>query len=345
MPADYWTEAGRMMSSGLLVAAIAIPLGLIARGLRPKQEKGEPFLPRYAPWRVPWSGYDVLAAFLLWRLMPMALFFMLDKAGFYTAVYGPDFPALNANEVDEANTIRVLWAYLFAMPLTVGLLWLGARLLYPQWRPTLAGRREIAGRVWLALVAWCVITPLVLVFNSGVNELFNHFDVEPAKHPLAKLGHRPLLDRILLSLQACAAAPMTEELFFRWILLAWCVGRTRFLDAGTAPSTAVRPWFVMAAAGVLAVLEGKSLAPRVFAGILALWTCRRLAQDPHRRGEPAPSTRPPPSSRSRIPASGPVPCRSSYSALLWDGWRCAPTAFWCPLSFTDCSTRCRSCTF
>ena len=61
MPADIWTEAAKMATSGLLVATVAIPVGLVARALRPKDE---PSLPRWKPWRVPWGGFELTFAFL-----------------------------------------------------------------------------------------------------------------------------------------------------------------------------------------------------------------------------------------------------------------------------------------
>jgi membrane protease YdiL (CAAX protease family) len=264
-----------MATSGLLVAAVALPVALVARALR---LKGEPLLPRWKPWPVPWNGVDVTLAFIAMVVVLPVMTLLLWKSGFYESVYGPSLPPPDAKDVDleklkEANSVRGLWAGLFALPVLLGLLWVAARALYPNRKPALAGRGSIAGEVTFAVLAWLVIAPTVLIIHAAVNELFNHFGVRPEAHPLTKLGNRPPLDRALFAFQACVAAPLIEELFFRGILLPWCVGRSKFLEKGVLPGTAARPWFVMIAGcllAALALLGNKSLAPLEFAVLLAL---------------------------------------------------------------------------
>ena len=238
---------------------------------------------------MPWGGFEVLVAFLaIFHALPTLIFLTLSVCKFYQALYGADFPAPDAKDVNpewlkEANTLRALWANLLALPLTLALLWFTARTLYPKWKPALAGNGSTAGKLWLAVLAWLAIAPVVLVFNSAVNEVFKHFGVSPGTTPLTKLGNRPPVDQVLFVLEACIAAPLREELFFRGILLAWCIGRTKSLATGVSPLTAARPWFVMHAAILLAVIltpqppaDGssrdwvKTLAPVVFAGLLAV---------------------------------------------------------------------------
>jgi membrane protease YdiL (CAAX protease family) len=275
VPADFWTETQKMVTAGLLVAAVALPVALVARALRPK---GEPLLPPWKPWRVPWDGFAVALAFLAMMAAPPAAGLVLSKAGFYRAVYGPNFPAPGAEvvpseQLQEASTRRILWTGLVSLPPLVALLWLAARVLYPKWNPSLTGRGSVAGLVWLAVLAWVAVTPPVLVFNAGVNEVLKQLGGVPEEHALAKTAGRPLVDQVLLLLGTSVAAPLVEELFFRGILLPWCVGRMKVPGAGVGPATAARPWFLILAAAVLAstpILGGKSPAPLAFAGVLAV---------------------------------------------------------------------------
>lgn len=276
MPIDL-SEAARMTTSGLLVAAVALPAGLLARVLRPK---GEPLLPRWAPLPVPWSGFEVVVAFplVLLFVVPPVIIGMLNDAGFYTAVYGADFPDAKAKDIGaeraaEAATLRMLWASLFALPLQLGALLLARRALYPAWRPVPLGSR--AGKVWLAVVAWLALTPVVLLTHAAVGAVAQHLDAPPDTHSLAKLGNRPPLDQVLFFIEACVTAPLREEVVFRGILLCWCVGRMKLAGAGVSAVTGARPWFVMAAAVVYAGLSGKppavAFAVLLAVGLLVMW--------------------------------------------------------------------------
>jgi membrane protease YdiL (CAAX protease family) len=272
VPGDFWTETQKMATAGLLVAAVAVPVALAARALRPK---GEPLLPPWSPWRAPWDGFAVIGAYVvLLRVVPLLVFLLLNGTGFFAAVYGPDFPPFNPKDADsdpqkEANTLRTLWAGLLALPPSLALLWGLARVLYPKWRPGLGGRGSLAAKVALAVFAWLVVTPAVLLFHVAVNETYEYyFRVLPEPHALSRLGSRPALDRALFVLEACVGAPIREELFFRSVLLAWCVGRLR--AAGRSPLAHARPWIVMAFAIAFAATEGKTAGPLVFAGVLAV---------------------------------------------------------------------------
>jgi membrane protease YdiL (CAAX protease family) len=289
-----------MAASGLLVAAVAVPVALVARALRPR---GEPLLPRWKPWRVPWGGVEALLAFLAMGVAGFATDIVLSTSGFYQVVYGPNFapPPERADGAQggsgpqdeararereqrrqEASNRHALWSGLLSLPPLVALYWFVARAIYPNWKASLIGRGSLAGKVWLAVVAWLVVTPPVLAFNAAVNELFKHFGVAPEEHSLTKAAGGPWLDRVLLVVGVSVTAPVVEELFFRGILLPWCVGRSKLLAPGVAPPSAWRPWLVMAAAGLLAASPsaGRSVAPVLFVGVLAvglavLWRFQR----------------------------------------------------------------------
>jgi membrane protease YdiL (CAAX protease family) len=273
-----------MATSGLIVAAIALPVAILARASRPR---GEPLLPPWKPWRVPWNGFEVIGAFVLVELLRAVFLEGLTDRGFYQWVYGSDFPRPRAEGVaperlQEAATLRMLWASLFALPPALALLWLAVRLQHRDSTFAFAGRGSLPGRVCLAVAVWVVIAPVVLAFNAAVNETFKYFGVPPEEHSLTKLGGRPLLDQSLFVLQACLGAPLMEELLFRGVLLSWCVGRTKFVEAGVAPGTAARPLFVTGAAIVFAfLLGGGRVAPLAFAclltaGLGAVWHFARV---------------------------------------------------------------------
>ena len=267
---------------------------------------------------VPWSGFEVVVAFLVVSLvLPVAALEILNASGFYQQVYGPDFPTPKAAGVEpeaakEASTLRILWAGLVALPVVLGLLWAARHTFYPTWKPVRSG--STAGKVWLAVVGWLALTPVVLAFNAAVNAVSQQFDVTPETHALAKLGGRPLMDQVLFAMEACVGAPLREEIVFRGIILFWCVGRMKLPGAGVTPVTAARPWLVMSAALAFAVLLGEGRpAPIVFTGLLTvglgvLW--RHTRTGARRRGR---CTRPRRCSRWCIRACGRTRCHCSRS--------------------------------
>ena len=90
MPADLTSELTRMVTCGLTVAAVAVPVGFIAWRLA--RRRGEPLLPGPKPWRVPWTGFEVFVAFfLLNALVPLIVSSALSQSGFYQQIYGSGF--------------------------------------------------------------------------------------------------------------------------------------------------------------------------------------------------------------------------------------------------------------
>ncbi len=269
MPNDL-SELARAAAAGALVVAVALPAALVARALRPK---GEPLLPRWKPFPVPWGGFEVTIAFIaISFVVPLVALEVLNESGFYQIVYGDDFPLPKAEGIGperkfEAGTLRMLWANLFALPIALGALALTRYSFYPKWHPKPNG--SVAGKVALAVVAWAVLTPVVLLLHVVVNAVSQQLDVPPDTHSLAKLGPRPLRDQILLALEACVGAPLREEILFRGLLLWWCVGRIKFPGAGVSPVTSLRPWFVMCAATAYTATGGR-WQPVAFACVLVV---------------------------------------------------------------------------
>jgi membrane protease YdiL (CAAX protease family) len=263
--AESWIEIGRMATAGGIVAAVAIPFGLITTAIVLRRKLV--LLPRWKPWRVPWSGFAVLAAFL--------------------AVY-PFAAGLIHETLVKNGRIAEREASLAAFPLQLALLIVGWCAFYPRWRlfrrdaavlrsdsaspghPIPIGA-AFARAMTLAILAWALIAPFVLVIHGFVNWTFTQLELTPEQHPLTQLGRGEAGERVSLLVQACLTAPIIEELFFRGILLSWMIGarerETGGLQAQPLFAPPARPLVVMAVAVVDCLLRGKT-GPIIFAGIL-----------------------------------------------------------------------------
>ncbi|VTT96734.1 hypothetical protein : Abortive infection protein OS=Isosphaera pallida (strain ATCC 43644 / DSM 9630 / IS1B) GN=Isop_0788 PE=4 SV=1: Abi [Gemmataceae bacterium] len=240
MPGEFTTEAVQMLTAGAIVSAVAVPLGLVGRV---QGGAGRPLaVTARCPWRVPWGGFEVFAAFLLVAVtIPLA-------------VAQSRLPALAVGVV--------------ALPIQLTFLAATVRFLYPKWPVPWANPFAALPP---AVVVWAVLTPAVLLFHAGIVQLFTASGLKPDEHPLAKFTGGDEFTRLLFLLQACVAAPLIEEVLFRGVLLPWVVGsRPGSPGAGSPPATpaALRPWLVVGCAVAVAALSGK-VGPVVFAAVLA----------------------------------------------------------------------------
>lgn len=283
MPAELLTEASRMLTAGGIVAAVAVPVGVLvwfARGsLR--------LLPAWKPWRTPWGAFEAVVAFLVLSVVvPDVVLLGLSRANFFQQVYGEHFPGMPAGPVpaveasaavvgvpaavathdahEVATIVRRLWAMALALPLQLALCFAACRALYPTWRSP----RPSGNEVPLGVAGWLILAPVVLVFNLAVNLVFTLVDVPPESHQLTKLGGRSALDSALFLFQASVAAPLIEEIVFRGVILSWILGGRKPRPAPDVP-TAYRPWAVVLAAVLFALLPGRP-GPVIFAGLLAV---------------------------------------------------------------------------
>ena len=313
MPVDLWNDAARMVGCGLSVAAVAAPVGLASWVLA--RRAGQPVLPRFRPWRVSWSGFEVIVAVLVLNLVVPALMFVaLAQSPFFQMVYGAEFPRLTevpapsleasaavvgavAAIVDhdhrmEISAVRGLWTGTISLPVQLGLLLAAWLVMYRRW----PGRGLVAvllARISLAVITWAGLTMVVLGVHAVVNWAFTELGWLTEDHPLSKLSAaRPTIDHVLFFFQAGVAAPVIEEVLFRGVLLGWLVGGRSLLVGPPGPrfprpSADRRVWPVLVigvgAAAVMAHEPGGALTlavvtrgPVLFAlGLLAGWVVLR----------------------------------------------------------------------
>ncbi len=252
MDGEFWSDTANMLIAGAIVAAVSLPVGLVA--WRSVQRNSKPLLLPWLPYRGPWSGLEVIFAFfVVFILIPETIAMVLVKTEIFAAV--------PQDQAETATIIRFLWSRVLALPLQLTILLGTCRVLYPQWwfqaRPTLAAQ------VVVALVAWMALTPLVLGTNALVNVVFALLQWQRDTHPLVKLGGRPLHESVLFVIQACIAAPIIEEAMFRGLILAWVMGR-KAKSSFDVPEH-FRPWLVVLIAIAFAAISLRDGVP-VFSG-------------------------------------------------------------------------------
>ena len=263
MTAESWSEIGKMATAGGIVASVAIPFAIITAAVVVRRQVA--LLPRWKPWRVPWGGFEVLAIFLVVVvLVPLAL--------------------VKLGGIAERS------ASLAAFPIQIAFVIVAWRVHYPRWKPF---RRDIAvfksdptsldqpipigaafaRAMTLAVLAWALLTPIVLVIHGLVTWVSTQLDLTPEQHPLTSLGGGEGWEQVLLLLQACLVAPIIEELMFRGILLPWMIGagerNLSGLHANPTGAFVDRPLIVMSIAVLYAAASGKA-GPIAFAVVLSL---------------------------------------------------------------------------
>jgi membrane protease YdiL (CAAX protease family) len=213
------TAAGVVAFVGGLAAAVA--LAVVRRA-------GRPLLPTPAGWAVPWGGADVAIVLVLVVFLPGAAASLLDTAGFFRLLYGPEFPPQpqvmdhRASDAQRATfAVRDLWVSLLLFPVQLAavLLWL------LRVRGVAPADLGLAGRRWPEIVVagyvgWLILAPLVYAVHFAANFVAAQFEFAPDRHPLSALGpDRPWFDGLLLALRVTVIAPFWEELIFRGLLI------------------------------------------------------------------------------------------------------------------------------
>ena len=249
-----------MVTAGLSVAGIGAALAVLLYVLG--RAAGQRLLPPIRVPRTGWPGVAVAGAFVLlafFSLATAAVHQFLIAAGFFRAVYGPDFPTTIPDAPTDsqraAQTIQFLWAAAFTFPLQlVGIVALIRHLGLPN--PFHA--RNWRMNVVAAYLTWLIVTPAAYaVFALAVVVLMRLTNLPPEKHPLTELGDTiGPLEWGLFVLQTVIIAAVLEEWLFRGVVLGW-LAQSRPVLPGVGPFR--RSWLVtLVAATIATILAWKS---------------------------------------------------------------------------------------
>jgi membrane protease YdiL (CAAX protease family) len=284
MPADLGTDAARMATCGLIVAAVVVPVGSVAWFISKRHHQH--IFPPIRKARVPWNGFEVLFGFVLLNmLMPVIVQTAVVHFSLLESIYGAEFSqepivAAEGSASDQRPLLRSLWTGLLTLPLQISLLLILRKTLYASWQ-SLRGSWDVSGRFVAAVMVWLIWTPVVQAVHLATSLAFAWCDIAPDEHPLSLISpDRPLLDRMLFSVQACITAPLVEEVCFRGLLLGWLFGGQSIATASTKrglppPSGDLRLWLVLGISAAFAFASAAStqhspLGPLLFTGVLAL---------------------------------------------------------------------------
>jgi len=204
---SFWQEVLSNVIAYAVVVVVAWAVVVALIRFRPDIRGRLWPLPRLRPGR--WSGFEVFLAFVLMAQVGDLVRQVLSAAGFYESLFAqppsPGREALWATPLYFFLTLALILGITFGMsrtrPSHVGLSW--AR--WPQ-------------SVILGVTTFTFITPIVLAIYALAVSLL---PVRPHDLELiAKEGLWPA-EWALLAFQACVAAPILEELFFRGLLQGW----------------------------------------------------------------------------------------------------------------------------
>lgn len=275
-----WNEIAQMLVSVVIVAAFALPVGLVAWSIKTRTETR--VVPERPPWQGPWGFFEVIVLFFVVTAFIPAII----SLGFARPAESPEsskaahlgssaeaaaavtgMPLVIATQQREiANIIRTLWVGVLSLPLQLSVLILLGRLLDPKWR--FVSRDSIASQLVLAIVAWAALTAIVHLLNLVVNTLFTLLEWPRNGHPLEKLSDQPLQESILFVLQACLAAPLIEEMIFRGVILVWVLGSRENSPTPDIPAK-LRPWLVALTGVLFAAVLGREPAVIFFSILVA----------------------------------------------------------------------------
>lgn len=233
----------RMAWCGLAVAAVAGPVGVVAWLFA--RRAGRPLLPRPAGGRVPWTGFEVLVAFVVVSLfVPVLAGVVLNGSGLVPVPVPADPPEARQ---DAANRLG-LWAGVLAFPLQLG-------LLAATTRRAFSGRHP-AAPVAAGVFGWAALTPIALSIHAAAGWAFRALHWPLDEHPLVTFATGPAAERVLFVIQAAVFAPVIEEFLFRGVLLGWLVGGRSVFGTPGRGGPERRVWWVLAVVVAAAAANG-----------------------------------------------------------------------------------------
>lgn len=218
------------LACGLL---LALPTGILAflmwRSLRHQE-----LLPPQRERLVLWGGLEVSLLFFTFHLIPVFVLMLLARGGFYTWLYGPDFPLPDTQgkmPTDQHSVTRLrLWAIVIALPIVLCVwLWLlaairGSRqyqlgLTLSHWRAN-----AVAG-----YLCWFVLAPIVWILHALIVVGFlGLFPEPPLQHDYATFlkSNSNVVEWLMVGLSAIVVAPVLEEVLFRGVVQGWLTRRS-----------------------------------------------------------------------------------------------------------------------
>ncbi len=202
-------------------------LALAAMGiwfLRPGVARWE--LPPQRTRAVPWGGAELCGIFLLIVLQVWAALLSDGLRLVANALDNDSF----VGDTPQSRLRCQLWGGILALPLQLGSILLvvhlvsGTRLYQLGLHTSRWGRNVLVG-----FLAWATFTPFILTLYETTVWLVNRLGLPEAEnHPLTRFhqeGGNPL-DGLAIVLTAVIAAPLSEELVFRGLLLPWTARRS-----------------------------------------------------------------------------------------------------------------------
>lgn len=284
------------MAFALVAVAAGVPVG-VTWLLLPLRQRCLLPLPRLRNGR--WSGGEVMLCFFVLFFAAQISLLVLTSLSFFERIY----------ETTPSDSRKLLWSSLLATPLTPALIFY-CLFAASSTRPKDIGMTAARWRqnVVVGYLTWFVLTPLVWTLFA-VCLLF----AVPEEHPLSMLAHADLsaIEWILFVFQAGVYAPVTEELFFRGVLMGW-LRRASFAGhctiavlalAAAALSTLDVP---AQNSGALAEVKSKCMAPKA-----------KIARQPPAATIKARGARPPVAGTRENTASFPAVRAKGEERLTW----------------------------
>lgn len=255
MPTDLLADAGRMAGAFGVVAAGAVPVGLLAAGAA----RWSGYRPRLRPLRR-WAAAEVLLLAAVYALLPSVVVVALgavlpDTAAAVVGGAGAEAGGASGRfQVVQLKAMAAVAACLGVVAVTLRLTG-GERIAPPEFS-------RLAASLAAAVAAWLVLTPLTLAVYFAALGLTDAGGGTPTEHPLTQIS---LADdpRViaLFAVVVCGLTPFVEELLCRGVLLGWAIRRRH------------RAWVLLVVAVLFAAARGggegwAAWAPTGFALVL-----------------------------------------------------------------------------
>jgi membrane protease YdiL (CAAX protease family) len=218
----------RLATSVLTIVLLSMFVGMLsnwANLLTNRGRTGAWLPPRTGP-SPPWGGVQVAIAFFAWFVLQN----VFAVAYLFLAINPGEKPDLTFSEMIAVSTLSNLLIIVFLLD-----------LLRRRAGGTLVGtvlpRGGLMAQVRLGVRVALLMAPVVLAINLGMVKLWELVSPGHNVHPLARMiqSDASPVTLGLAFLAATIAAPASEELMFRVILLGW-LARPRTLPGADSPS-------------------------------------------------------------------------------------------------------------